>query len=77
MPRLQRRSNPAYFERVKEEIKQAIKNHPDYSADRIVGVVFGATPISVRATAREIGHTWPKARTSYRPKRNVHPISGP
>jgi hypothetical protein len=47
---------------VKEAIKEAIKTHPDYATERIVGLVFEATPALVRKTAKEIGHSWPKPR---------------
>jgi hypothetical protein len=53
---------------IKEEIKAAIKTHPDYAAERIVGLVFEANPALVRETAREIGHSWPKPRKGYTPK---------
>jgi hypothetical protein len=53
---------------VKAAIKEAIKTHPDYAAERIVGLVFEASPALVRETAKEIGHSWPKPRKGYIPK---------
>jgi hypothetical protein len=50
---------------VREAIKEAIKTHPDYAVERIVGLVFEATPALVRETAKEIGHSWPKRRKGY------------
>ena len=52
----------------KAAIKEAIKTHPDYAAERIAGLVFEASPGSVRETAKEIGHSWPKPRKGYIPK---------
>jgi hypothetical protein len=61
---------------VKAAIKEAIKTHPEYSAERIVGLVFEANPSLVRETAKEIGHSWPKQRKSYRPK-SYAPVTPP
>jgi hypothetical protein len=52
---------------VKAAIKEAIETHPEYAADRIAGLVFDASTASVRETAKEIGHSWPKPRKAYMP----------